>query len=113
MVKKCIVEYDDNNNPIGIIELKEFTDIKSFKDFEELCRKNLKSYNERMAEEAAKFQKEKAKAITELNNLKKGVIAAMKGISYILGYDDYKEEEIIAAFRELIPQGEKDNEQED
>ena len=35
MVKKCIVQYDDLENPIRIIEIKEFSDAKSLKDFEE------------------------------------------------------------------------------
>lgn len=111
MVKKCIVEYDELNKPIAIIELKEFNDVKSFKDFEEICKKNREDFDKRIAEKEAEFKKQRAKAVAEMEYLKKGVIAAMKGISYILGYEDYSLEEIVAVFKELLPEGEKDNEE--
>ena len=50
MVKKCIVSYDESNNPIGLIDLKEFTDVKSYKDFQELCKKNKELFLKRAAE---------------------------------------------------------------
>ena len=110
MVKKCIVQYDELGKPIGIIEVKEFNDIKSFKDFEKICEENHKALEERRAKEEADFQEKKAKAIADLNNLKKGIVAAMKGISYILGYNDYSPEEVIAVFRELLPEKENNDE---
>jgi len=112
MVKKCIVEYDDLGNPVGIIELKEFTDVKSFKDFEELCKNNLKAFDDRMAEKAAKAKKEKEQALAEITKLKKSIVAALKGICYLLGYNNYKEEEIIADFKDILSEGEKTNEEE-
>lgn len=112
MVKKCIVQFDELGKPINIIDIKEFNDVESFKNFKKLCEENHKSFVQRRAKEEAEFQKKKAEAIKELEYLKKGVIAAMKGISYLLGYDDYTPEEIIAVFKELMPEGEKHDEEE-
>lgn len=100
MVKKCIVEYDDNNNPIGIVELKEFTDIKSFKDFEELCRKNKEQYICKLEKAAAKAKEEKKALESRLWQLENNIIFLIKAVKKIFGVETV--EEIDKLYKEVM-----------
>lgn len=85
MVKKCIVEYDDLGNPIGLIDLKEFADVKSFKDFGELCQKNKVSFIQRQAEAERKAEEEKKLLRAEIQSLETSIIFLTKAVKKLFG----------------------------
>ena len=120
MVKKCVVEYDELGNPIKLIDLKEFSDVKSFKDFGELCQKNKVRFIQRQAEEAHKAEEEKRKLyekIEQLENENKRLDEilkdAMYGIAYLLGIADFKDiNEVFESYINPSPKGEQCDEKE-
>ena len=112
MVKKCIVQHDELGKPIGIVEITEFTDNKSFKDFEKLCDENHKAYVKRMFENELRIKAEKEKFKTEFQNVKDCIAAALNGIAYLLGIGKLSEEEIEASFKALLEKGENHDEEE-
>ena len=85
MVKKCIVEYDELGNPIGLFELKEFADVKSLKDFEKLCKENKEKFLKRKVEIEEKAKEEKKLAQAQLESLEASVIFLTKAIKKIFG----------------------------
>lgn len=89
MVKKCIVEYDELNNPIGLIDLKEFTDSAKLKEFKELCDKNKEQFLQRKAELEEKAQKEKEILENKVKYLEKGLELCLHGIAHLLGLEKF------------------------
>lgn len=110
MVKKCIVQYDDLGNPIKIVELKEFTDIKSFKDFEELCDKNHKDFEDRLKEAKEKADAEKAKLLNSIALLQKKAELCFEGIRYLMGLADFAD---LDGFLKCFEEGDNSDEQKD
>ena len=93
MVKKCIVQYDELGNPVALIELKEFTDVKSFKDFEKLCKDNAaKSKAARINAEKQAAEEKKA-AEDKIRGLEDNVIFLIKAVKKILGVSTVEEVE--------------------
>ena len=91
MVKKCIVKYDEQGKPIELIELKEFSDVKTLKDFEELCKKNKMDFLKRKNESELKAAVEKENLMKKIEFLENKCEAALLGIAYLLGIKDSKD----------------------
>ena len=110
MVKKCSVEYDELGKPIGLVDLKEFTDTKSFKDFEQLCKKNREEFLKRKAAADDKNAYEKQFVFDELARLSETLKDAMFGIAYLLGVGDFKDiESVFESYVKGEPKHEEEN----
>lgn len=99
MVKKCIVEYDELGNPISLIDLKEFADVKSFKDFQDLCKRNKEAFLKRKKESEEKAKEEKKLLRAEIQSLETSIIFLTKAVKKILGVKT--DEEIKAMLKEI------------
>ena len=114
MVKKCIVEYDELGNPINLIDLKEFADVKSFKDFQELCAKNREGFLKRKEAAEQKAAEEKQFLFDEIERLSETLKDAMSGIAYLLGVANLENaNEIFESYVNPNPKGENEDEKED
>ena len=112
MVKKCIVEYDKQGNPIGIFDLKEFNDVKSFKDFQALCSKNREEFLKRKKAAEEKEAEEKQFLFDEIERLSETLKDAMSGIAYLLGVADLENvNEIFESYVNPNPKGENEDEE--
>ena len=90
MVKKCIVKYDELGNPIGLIEIKEFNDVKSFKDFENHCKENAVKESERRIKREEKEAAEKKSHNEAIEKLQKKANILELAVMYLLGIRDVK-----------------------
>lgn len=106
MVKKCIVEHDELGNPINLIEVKEFTDAKSVKDFLELCKKNSEAMAQRQKLIKEEEEKKKAEARKAQDELVIKVSNLWLAVKHILGIEEVKNVEDLF-------KGEDDDEQKD
>ena len=93
MVKKCIVKYDELGNPIALIEIKEFNDIKSFKDFENRCKENAYKELGRRINAEKQAAEEKKAAEEKIKGLENNVIFLIKAVKKILGVSTVEEVE--------------------
>lgn len=99
MVKKCIVEYDELGNPIGLIDLKEFTSNESLKDFRELCKRNREEYLKRKADSERKANEEKMILASQIGGLENNIIFVIRAIKKIFGVKT--KEEIESMIKEV------------
>lgn len=106
MVKKCIVKYDELGNPIELIEIKEFNDIKSFKDFENRCKENADKELERRINRAKAAENAKKAQQERIDKLEKKAAILELAVKYLLGLADLENVEDLF-------KGEEDNEQKD
>ena len=93
-MKKVVVKYDELGKPIELVDVKEFVDPSSLKDFQLECEKNKLAYEQRLNEKAEKELIEKAKLYGEITNLKLEILLLKSVISHILGIAELTEEEI-------------------
>ena len=106
MFKRCIVKLDELNKPVALIEVKEFTDEKSLKDFKELCNKNAMEQLERKMKTDKKVEEEKAALNEQIKGLTENVTFLIRAIKKIFGVST--REEIEAMLKE-VNNDEKEN----
>ena len=94
MIKKCIVQYDELEKPIGLIELKEFASTPELRQFLENCEKNKLLYKKRLEKKAEKELLEKQKMWQHIENLDKKIEGLKQVIWHLLGNRELSEEEI-------------------
>lgn len=109
MVKRCVVEFDELGKPIGLIDLKDFSDIKSFKDFQELCKKNKEEFLNRQEAAAKKAYIKESMLYERIEKLEKKAEILFEGIRYLLGIEDNKN--IYDYFSSLDEEEESDEEE--
>lgn len=99
MVKKCIIKFDELENPIELIEVKEFNDGLKLKEYKALCAANKEEFLKKKAEAERKAQEEKQALKSQVESLEKNVIFLIKAVKKILGVKT--NEEIEAMLKEI------------
>ena len=93
MIRKCIIQYDELGKPIGLIEIKDFSNAE-LKQFQELCEKNKKEHDERLANKAEKERVEKKLFNERLSKLESENEFLKSVLCHILGYEELDEREL-------------------
>ena len=93
-MKKVVVKYDELGKPIGLIDIKEFNDPATLKQFKLECDKNRLAYEDRLREKAENELLEKKALTDEINELKNEIASLKSVISHILGTTELTEEQI-------------------
>lgn len=94
MIKKCIVQYDELEKPIGLIELKEFSSTPELRQFLENCEKNKLLYKQRLENKAEKERVEKDLFNKRLSKLESENEFLKSVLCHILGYNELDEREL-------------------
>lgn len=94
MVKKCVIQYDEDSKPIHLIEVKDFTSTDSIAAFQGICEQNLAEKKEKARVKALEEAEEKQKVQDDIKSLQDEVSSLKSVISHILGLSQLTDEEI-------------------
>lgn len=94
MVKKCVIQYDEDSKPIHLIEVKDFTSTDSIAAFQGICEQNLNEKKEKARVKALEEAEEKQKVQDDIKSLQDEISGLKSVICHILGLSQLTDEEI-------------------